>query len=171
MLRVVEEVGGAGLLDDVAGLEDHDAVGQLGHHAHVVGDEQDGGADPVAQPPEQGEDLGLHGDVERGRRLVGQQQRGLVGQRQREHDPLLLTSGELVGVGVHPLLGVGDLDLGEQLDRPAAGLGPADRPWARSASRICQPTVRTGLSAVCGSWKTIATWAPRTFVQHRPRGR
>ena len=33
--------------------------------------------------------------------------------------------------------------------------------WARRPSAICQPTVKTGLRAVEGSWKTIATSDPR----------
>ncbi len=33
--------------------------------------------------------------------------------------------------------------------------------WARRPSAICHPTVYTGLSAVDGSWKTIATSRPR----------
>ena len=47
---------------------------EVGDDAHVVGDQQDAGVDAVAQVAHQLEDLGLHGDVERGRRLVGDQQ-------------------------------------------------------------------------------------------------
>ena len=71
-----EESPVLGLLDDVAGLEHDHAVGQVGDHAHVVGDQQDAGAGALPQPTQQGEDLGLHRDVERGRGLVGQQQAG-----------------------------------------------------------------------------------------------
>ena len=39
MLRVVEDRVDRPLLDDPAELHDGDLVGDLGHHAHVVGDE------------------------------------------------------------------------------------------------------------------------------------
>ncbi len=39
-----EECPGLVLFDLAAGLHDDDTVGHLGHHAHVVGDEHDGGA-------------------------------------------------------------------------------------------------------------------------------
>ena len=35
-------------------------------------------------------------------------------------------------------------------------------PWARMPSAICHPTVKTGFSAVEGSWKTMATSVPRS---------
>jgi hypothetical protein len=41
--------------------------------------------------------------------------------------------------------------------------GAPRRPvWRSRTSVICRPTVRTGLSAVAGSWKIIATRRPRT---------
>ncbi len=42
--------------------------------------------------------VGLHGDVERRRRLVGEQQLRSAGQRQGDHHPLAHPAGELVGV-------------------------------------------------------------------------
>ena len=39
---------------------------------------------------EEGEDLGLDGDVERGRRLVGEQELGLAGERHGDHHALAL---------------------------------------------------------------------------------
>ena len=54
----------------------------------------------VAQPRDQREDLRLHGHVERGRRLVGDQQPRLVRQRHRDHRALAHAARELVRVGV-----------------------------------------------------------------------
>ena len=51
---------------------------------------------------------------------------GLVGERQGEHDPLLLPAGELVRVVAQPLLGLGDLDLAQQLDGARLGRLAAD---------------------------------------------
>ena len=74
------------------------------------------------------EDLRLHGDVERGRRLVGDQQLGVVGQRHRDHRALAHAARELVRVGVDALARLGDADEVEQLDR--AVVAPA--PWRRA---------------------------------------
>ena len=62
-----------GPLDDPAGVHDHDPVGDVGDHAEVVGDERGCGAEPVAQVAQHVEDPGLHGDVECGGGLVGDQ--------------------------------------------------------------------------------------------------
>ena len=42
-----------------------------------------------------------------------------------------------------------------------AAFRPSFASWALSPSAICHPTVKTGLRAVDGSWKTIDTSAPR----------
>ena len=55
---------------------------------------------------EQLQDLGLGGDVERGGRLVGDQQLGLVDERHRDHRPLAHPAGELVRVVVDAPLGL-----------------------------------------------------------------
>ena len=55
-------------------VHDGDAVGEVGDDAHVVGDQHDRGAELVAAAPQQVEDLGLHRHVERGGRLVGDDQ-------------------------------------------------------------------------------------------------
>ena len=73
-------------LDHAAPLHHRDAVGDLGDHAEVVGDEQHGGRVPALQVLDQPQDLRLGRDVERGRRLVGDQQHGLEHQRHRDHD-------------------------------------------------------------------------------------
>ena len=62
------------LLDDLAALHDADSVGELAHDAEIVGDEQHRHAEPRLRVLQQLQDLRLHGDVERGGRLVGDQQ-------------------------------------------------------------------------------------------------
>ena len=73
------------------------------------------------------EDLRLHGDVERGRRLVGDQKIGAIGERHGDHHPLALAAGELVGIGAESLGRIDDADLGQKLDNRA--LVAAARPW------------------------------------------
>ena len=73
----------------------------------------------LAQVVEQLHDLRLHGDVERGGRLVGDQHLGVVGDRHRDHHPLAHAAGQLVRVGVDAAIGLRDGHLLEQLDRLA----------------------------------------------------
>ena len=53
---------------------DGDAIGEAGDHREIMRDEDQAHAVLVDQPLQQLEDLRLGGDVERGRRLVGDQQ-------------------------------------------------------------------------------------------------
>ena len=70
------------------------------------------------------EDLRLQGDVERGGRLVGDQQARVAGQRHRDHDALAHAAGELVRIFVDALLGRGDVHAAQQLDGALARLPP-----------------------------------------------
>ena len=73
---------------------------------------------PRLQVGEQLQDLRLDGDVERGRRLVGDQQLRRAGERHRDHDALAHAAGELVRVGVEALRRGGDAHELHQLERP-----------------------------------------------------
>ena len=112
---------------------------------------------------EQVEDLRLHRDVERGGRLVGDQQLGLAGERDGDRHPLAHAAGKLVRILAQPLLGRRDADLGQQLDRARRVAAAVSRPrWACSVSTIWVPMVSTGLSEVIGSWNTTASSGPRS---------
>ncbi len=89
--------------------------------AEIMGDEEHSHAEPALQLLEKLEDLRLHGDVERGGRLVGDQQLGLVGERHGDHHPLALAARELMGEGVEPFGGVADADEVEEFERALAG--------------------------------------------------
>ncbi len=58
----------------------------------------------------------MHGDVERRRRLVGDQQPGLAGDRHGDHHALLLSAGQFVRIGADARLRFGNADLVHQLD-------------------------------------------------------
>ena len=62
------------LLDDLAEIHHDHLVGDLRDHPEVVGDEEHRHAVCALQVLEQVQDPGLGGDVERGRRLVGDEQ-------------------------------------------------------------------------------------------------
>jgi hypothetical protein len=118
VLRILEQVFGVALFDDLAGIHHDDALAKFGDHAEVVGDHDDGRAEVAVQPNHQVQDLGLDRDVERGRRLVRDQQPWSAGQGNRDHHALAHPAGELVGIGVHPVFGGRDADPLEQIDRP-----------------------------------------------------
>ncbi len=65
-------------LDRLAAVHDHELVSYLGHDPEVVGDDDDRGFHLALQVHEEVEDLGLHGDVQRRCRLVGDTRRGLL---------------------------------------------------------------------------------------------
>ena len=77
-------------------------------HRHVVG---------ALQLADQLQDLGLHGDVERGGRLVGDQQLGTVGDRDGDHHALALAAGQLVRILLEPRLRVGNAHFLQQVER------------------------------------------------------
>ena len=157
-LRVYSMVGVRRMAVERAGLDqpavahDSDAVGDLGDHAHVVGDEQHRGAVIALQVADQGQDLLLRGDVERGGRLVRDQQFRLQHQRHRDHDALALAAGQPVRVGGEDALDLGQPDLLHHRQDAFLRRARASRSvWTRSTSSIWRPTGTTGLSAVIGS--------------------
>ena len=83
-------------LHDAAEVHDHDAVGEVAHHAEVVADEEIGEAELLAQADEQVQHLRLDRDVERGDRLVADQEARLHRERAGDADAAALPAGELV---------------------------------------------------------------------------
>ena len=63
-------------------------VGHLGDDPQVVGDQHDRHPVALLEIEQQVEDLGLRRHVQRRRRLVGDQEPGIGGQRHRDHRPL-----------------------------------------------------------------------------------
>ncbi len=104
------------VFDDLPRVHHVHPARALGDDAEVVGDEQDRHPEALLEIGEQRQDLGLDGDVERGGRLVGDQQAWTVDQRHRDEHPLAHPAGELVGIAVSALLGVGNADQLQHLD-------------------------------------------------------
>ena len=92
MLRIFQDVIDAAVFDDLSLLHHADAIRDLAHDAEVVGDEQHRHAEPALQLAQQLEDLRLYGDVERGGRLICDQQVRFVGERHGDHDALALAA-------------------------------------------------------------------------------
>ena len=114
------------LLDNLAPFHDADTVGDLAHDPEVMGDEQHGHAEPGLNVLQELEDLRLHGDVERGGRLVGDQKVGLVGERHGDHRALALPAGELVRIAPEAALRIANADLVQQIDDALARGRPGD---------------------------------------------
>jgi ABC-type dipeptide/oligopeptide/nickel transport system ATPase component len=108
--RVGEQLVARSELDDPASVHDRDGVAEAGHHAEVVRDQDRRGVHLAAERAQQVEDLGLHGRVERGRRLVGDQQGRVAGDGHGDHGPLAHAAGELVRVGADAALRLGYAD-------------------------------------------------------------
>ena len=116
MLGGVEDAGGGALLDDLALGHDADPVRHLADDAEVMGDQQHRHAETLLQVLQQLEDLRLDRDVQRRGRLVRDQQVGLVGECHRDHDALPLPAGQLVRIGLQPLLRIAQADQAQQFD-------------------------------------------------------
>jgi len=120
MARIAEDLFRRAALDDAGGVHDVHAVGIARDDAEVVRDDDDRDAEAPREILHQLEDLRLDGDVERRRRLVGNEQLGIAGKADRDHHALAHAAGKLVWVLLEPALGVGDADERQELD--GAGL-------------------------------------------------
>ena len=99
-----------------------DAVRDFGDDAEIVGDQDHGRARLRLAPRQQRQHLRLHGDVERRRGLVGDDELGAAGHRHGDDRALAHAAGELVRVLERAADRVGDVDLAQQLD--GAGCAP-----------------------------------------------
>src|SRR5262249_52278906 len=88
------------LLDDPAEVHHRDALRDVTDEPQVVRDEQDGEPQPLPKLTEKVDDLRLDRRVERGDRLVGNDELRAAGDRTGDADALALPSGELVRVPV-----------------------------------------------------------------------
>ena len=123
--RLEDLARGAGF-DHVAFFHDHNVVGHGADHVEVVGDQQHGHVPLALLLAQQFEDLRLNGHVEGGRRFIGDQQVGGIGQRHGDHHPLALPATELVRVGPRLPPGVGEPDVGQQIGHLLPRAAPVD---------------------------------------------
>ncbi|MNQ36143.1 hypothetical protein D3C85_496580 [compost metagenome] len=110
MLRRAEQLFARCLFDDATALHDTYAMRNSLHKVQIVADQQQRHAQAGLQFLEQFEDFQLNGHVQRGGRLVGDQQFRLVGQGHGDHHPLTLAAGQFVGQGLEALVRLGDAD-------------------------------------------------------------
>ena len=116
----VQHIRSGALLHHDAPLQDGDAVSDLRHHAEVVSDEQQRRAAAALQVAQQRQHLRLRRDIQRRRRLVGDQHAGFQRQGRRDADALALPAAELVRVGPGGAGRVRKADLVQQVQHPGA---------------------------------------------------
>ena len=104
------------LLNNAAGVHDDHIIRHFGDNAEVVRDEHDGGVDAILQVAQQVENLRLNGHIQRGGRLIGNDELGAARKRHGDHNALAHTAGELVREHLVDALAVGDADHLQQLD-------------------------------------------------------
>ncbi len=90
-------------------------MGDAGHDAEIVGDEQQAEAEVALQLGQQAQDLRLHRDVERRGRLVGDQELRLAHQRHGDHHALAQAARELVRELAEAQAGCGDADAAQKI--------------------------------------------------------
>ena len=144
MRRRREDGGGGPRLHHLARVHHHDAGGDAGDDAEIVGDEHEAHGELALQLGQQVQDLRLDRHIERGGRLIGQDQRRRAHQRHGDHHPLAQAAGELVRVLLEAASRRGDADAVEQVDGALAclpggrrGDGAAAPPPA--GCRWCRP--------------------------------
>ena len=128
VLRVVEDVAHVADLDQLAGVHRRDAVGQLGGEREVVRDEEHGEAQPLPQRANHVDDGPLGQDVERGRRLVEDDQLRFQQEAERDRDALPHAAAQLVRIGGKDAL--------------ARRAGPCATARARARSSAGRPSCR-----------------------------
>ncbi|CFM38011.1 Uncharacterised protein [Bordetella pertussis] len=116
VVRVAEYLGGGPLFDQLAAVQYGHAVGDVGDHAHVVRDDDHPDLFLPAQLAQQVEDLRLDRHVQRGGRLVGDDDFRPARQRQGDHHPLPHAARELVRILLDPQFRLVDADLAQQFD-------------------------------------------------------
>ena len=97
MARGVEDLVDRRLFDHAAQVHHRYVCGHLRDHTQVVGDEHDRHPVLLLELTHELEDLRLGRHVERGRRLVRDQQGRIAGERHRDHGALAETPAQLIG--------------------------------------------------------------------------
>jgi hypothetical protein len=98
--RRLDQLGRRTGLEQAAGDEDADPVGQRGRVLVVVGDEQRWERERVQELAQLGPDARTRVGVESRERLVEQEDAGIAGQRPGQADALPLAAGERVRPGL-----------------------------------------------------------------------
>ena len=135
--------GGVALLHDAAVLDDDQPVGEHEGVERVVGDQQRRAGVVGEVAVQLGAGVQPGAGVERGERLVEQQQRRVDGERAGQGDPLGLPAGQLARLAAGVL---GEADPVEPVGGLLAGAVRRSTPWRRGPNATLSSAVRCGKS-------------------------
>ncbi len=110
------------VLHDLPRVHDRNLVRDVGHHAQIVGNHDEGGAVCLLNVLDKVQDLGLNGHVQGRGGLVRNQQLRIHRHGQGDHGPLAHAAGKLVGVLPEAVLGAGDAGQSQRLQSGLFGL-------------------------------------------------
>ena len=122
MAGIVEDLIRRSLFADASGIHDDDFIAQLRDNSEVMGDHNDRHSDLALDIFHKFQNTGLDRNVQRGRRLVRDQDIGLTGKRHCDHDPLSHTARQLMRILFHTLLGIVDIDEPQHFHSSVPGL-------------------------------------------------
>ena len=105
----VEDVLHRAGLHNLAGVHHRHPVRHAGHHAQIVGNQDDGRVGLLFNLRQQVHNLGLDGHVQGRGGLDGNEHLGVAGEGHGNHGALAHAAGKLVGILLGALLGVGDV--------------------------------------------------------------
>lgn len=108
------------VFDERAGTQDEDTIGDGGEQARIVADDEHGKVPLRAKLLEQIEHAALREGVERGGRLVCEQERRLLGERLCDGYALCFSAAELMRKGCGNALGIGEAGCAEGCEDCAA---------------------------------------------------
>ena len=120
MARRAHHIRRATRLDNAARVHDRNAIGERGHDGEIVRDPDHGRARARTERLRLGENLRLDGHVECRRRLVGNDEVGLVDEGDCDRYALAHAARKLVRVILEAALRRGNADFGERGANPAA---------------------------------------------------
>ena len=130
-------------------------MGHLGHHREIVGDVDRRRVELLDDVAHGGQHLDLGGDVERGGRLVEDDEVGTAGHGHGGHGALQLAARHLVGIAVADRVGIGQLQAAVEIDGVGLGLvAPVDDRGRSAVSIVCSMMRWAGLkeaAALCAT--------------------
>ena len=121
MLRIGKDINGLPLFNNFPALHHANPVGNAAHDAQIMRDEQKAKALAAFQIGQKVKDLRLNGHIQRGCRLIRDQQFGAIGQSHGDHHALALAARQLMRISGQAVFGVADADFVQQFDNAGAG--------------------------------------------------
>ena len=118
---MIEDLLDIASLDRLSRIHDADAVASLEDEAEIMRDIDHRRPEALRDVLDQLDHARFDGDIERGCRLIEQQELGIGQKRHRDDDPLLLAARQLMRIGVHDPLGIGKTNRFKQFRRALVG--------------------------------------------------